>query len=748
MNNRVNKLILLALMVSAVSYGQKSKSKGIKPKEQFVAELMAKMTIDEKIAQTVQFTADGSITGPKSGDNFIEQIKKGNVGSILNATGVKYTNEIQKLNLDNSRLKIPLLFGYDVIHGYKTIFPITLGETASWDLEAAKLSAQIAAAEAAASGVHWTFAPMVDISRDGRWGRVSEGAGEDPFLGSKMAFARVKGFQGEDLMALNTILACTKHFAAYGAAEAGRDYNTTDMSERVLRDIYFPPFKATVDAGVRTFMASFNEIAGVPSTGSKFLMHDVLKGEWKFDGMVVTDYTGINEMIPHGFAKDEAHAGELAMNAGIDMDMVGGIYMKNLKKLLQEGRVTEAQINDACKRVLDVKYELGLFEDPYRYNNEKREKETIYKKEYLVAATDIANKSMVLLKNKGNILPLKKDQKVAFVGPLVSDEFNIIGSWAASGDRHGFAVSVEEGVKKFLANSNKATFSKGVEIKDTKRDNIQQALNNAKDADVIVAVMGEFENMTGEAASQTDINLPGLQKEFLAELKKLNKPVVLVLMNGRPLTLEWENENMDAILEAWWPGTMGGDAVAQTLYGASNPSGKLPITFPRNVGQIPLYYNHKNTGRPYLGSADSEQKYKSRYTDVDNSPLFEFGYGLSYTTFAYSNLKLSSNTINFKQKLTITVDLANTGNYDGSEVVQLYVHDLVGSVTRPVRELKGFKKVALKKGEKQTVSFEISAEDLKFYDINMKETAEAGDFEIFVGGSSNAELKGKFELVK
>lgn len=733
---------------SFAAYAQKGKPAKIKPRNEFVAELMAKMTIDEKIAQTVQYTADGTTTGPKTGINYINEIKKGNVGSILNATTVKYTRELQELNLANSRLKIPLLFGYDVIHGYKTIFPITLGETASWDLNAVELSARVAAAEAAASGVHWTFAPMVDISRDPRWGRVSEGAGEDPFLTSKMAIARVRGFQGTDLQQVNTILACTKHFAAYGAGEAGRDYNTVDMSERTLREVYLPPFKATVDAGVRTFMTSFNEIGGVPATASKFLLRDVLKGEWKFDGFVVTDYTATNELIPHGVAKDSAQAGELAMKAGVDMDMVGGIYMRNLKKLLSEGRVTEAQINDACRRILEAKYDLGLFADPFKYNDEKREKETIYKKEHLEAALMVANKSMVLLKNSNNVLPLRKDQKVAFVGPLVSDEWNIIGSWAASGDRYGYAVSVQEGVNKIITDKSKISFEKGVEIVDQRRDMIQKAIESAKKADVIVAVMGEFENMTGEAASRTDINLPGIQKEFLAELKKLGKPIVLVLMNGRPLTLSWEHENMDAILEAWYPGTMGGDAIAQTLYGINNPGGKLPMTFPRNVGQVPIYYNHKNTGRPYLGPTDPEQKYKSRYIDSDISPLYPFGYGLSYTTFNYSNLKLSSGTLNSTGKIKISVDVANTGNFDGEEVLQLYIQDLVGSVTRPVKELKGFNKILLKKGEKKTVEFEITADDLRFYNIDMKFVAEPGDFEVTVGGDSASGLKGKFVLVK
>lgn len=740
--------ILFALVFVLPVCAQKKVPKtAIKPKAEFVSELMAKMTVDEKIYQTVQFTSDGTVTGPKTGDNFITRIQQGKVGSILNATGAKATREIQRINLESSRLKIPILFGHDVIHGYKTIFPINLGMASSFDPKAVELAARVAATEASSGGVHWTFAPMVDIARDPRWSRVSEGSGEDTYLGSQLAVANVKGFQGDDLSKINTILACTKHFAAYGAAEAGRDYNTVDMSERVLRDIYLPPFKATVDAGVKTFMASFNEISGVPSTASKFLMRDVLKGEWKFDGMVVSDYTGINEMIAHGFAKDEQDAAQLAMNAGLDMDMVGATYMNTLKKSYDEGKVSIEVINDACKRILELKYDLGLFEDPYRYSDEKREKETIYKPEFLQAAVDVANKSMVLLKNNNTVLPLKKEQKIAFVGPFVNDEYNIIGSWAALGERDGFATSIKEGITKFLGNTANVTFDEGVEIQSTKRDLMQKAIDNAKKADVIVAVMGERENMTGEAASQTNIDLPGIQKEFLAELKKLGKPIVLVLFNGRPLTLTWENENMDAILEAWFPGSRGGDAVAQTLFGQNNPSGKLPITFPRNVGQVPIYYNHKNTGRPYLGLSDPEQKYKSRYTDVDNSPLFAFGYGLSYTTFSYSNLKVSSAKIKFNQKLKVTVDVANTGNYDGAEVVQLYIKDVVGSVTRPVRELKGFERVELKKGEKKTVTFEISSEDLKFYNIDMNNVAEAGDFEVFIGGSSNAELKEKFELV-
>lgn len=728
---------------------QSSKGTKIKPKAAFVAELMSKMTVEEKIYQTVQFSSDGTVTGPKQGDNYVSRIQQGKVGSILNAHGAKETYDIQKINLEHSRLKIPLLFGYDVIHGYKTIFPINLGMASSWDPKSVELAARVAAEEASSGGVHWTFAPMVDIARDARWSRVSEGSGEDVFLGSKFAIANVKGFQGTDLSLNNTILACAKHFAAYGAAEAGRDYNTVDMSERVLRETYLTPFKAALDAGVKTFMTSFNEISGVPSTANHFLLRDVLKGEWNFDGAVVTDYTGITEMIAHGFAKNEAEAGVLAMNAGVDIDMVGGIFMNHLKKSYDEGKVSLAVIDNACKRVLDVKYDLGLFEDPYRYSDLKHEKETIYRKDFLDASLEVAKKSLVLLKNQNNILPLNKDQKIAFVGPLVSDEYHIIGSWAGLGDRKGYAVSVKEGLNSYLGNAkSNITFSAGVEIESTKRDWMPEAIENAKKADVIVAVMGERENMSGEAASRTNIDLPGIQQEFLKELKKLGKPIVLVLLNGRPLTLSWENENMDAILEAWWPGTRGGDAIAQTLFGENNPNGKLPISFPRNVGQVPLYYNHKNTGRPYLGISDPQQRYKSRYIDVDNSPLFPFGFGLSYSTFEYSNLKISSEKIKFNEKLKVSIEVKNSGNYDGVEVVQLYVRDIVGSVTRPVKELKGFERVHLKKGETKTVVFEISSADLKFYNLDMKQEAEAGDFEVFVGGSSSSENKTFFELIQ
>lgn len=736
--------VCFAFLFFTTFVGAQQKVK-LKPKAEFVSELMSKMTVEEKIYQLVQFSSDGTITGPVSGENYITRIEQGKVGSVLNAYGAANTRKIQEINMKASRLKIPLLFGFDVIHGYKTIFPINLGMASSFDPKAVEKAARVAATEASAAGVHWTFAPMVDIARDARWGRVSEGSGEDVFLGKQMAIANVRGFQGTDLAAVNTVLACAKHFAAYGAAESGRDYNTVDMSERVLRDVYLPSFKAAVDAGARTFMTSFNEISGVPSTANKHLLRDILKNEWKFDGFVVSDYTGVNEMIPHGFAKDEKDAAMLAVNAGLDMDMVGGSFMNTLKQSYDEGKVSIQTIDDACRRILEAKYDLGLFDDPYRYSDEKREKETVGKPEFLEAALDVAKKSLVLLKNDRNVLPLKKTQKVAFVGPLASDDFHMIGSWAALGDREGGAVSVEEGVRRIR--SADVTFTKGVLIEGNDRSGFGAAIADARKADVIVAVMGELENMSGEAASRTNLDLPGLQKEFLMELKKLGKPIVLVLLNGRPLTLSWEAENMDAILECWWPGTRGGDAIAQTLFGENNPSGKLPISFPRNVGQLPMYYNHKNTGRPYLGKEDPEQRFKSRYLDVDNSPLFPFGFGLSYTTFSYANLKVPAR-VSMNDKVGISVDVTNTGNRDGAEVVQLYVKDVTGSVTRPVRELKGFEKIFLKKGEMRTVYFTLSREDLAFYNLDMQFVAEPGAFEVFVGGDSDATLSKPFEWVE
>lgn len=713
--------------------------------DSFIDSLLQKMTLEEKIGQTVLFSAGWDVTGPTLDKNYVSYLKKGMLGAIFNIHSAKGSREFQRIAVEETRLGIPLLFGYDVIHGFKTIFPISLGEAASWDLEMIEKGSRVAATEASAAGLHWTFAPMVDIARDPRWGRISEGAGEDVYLGVQVAKARVKGFQGDDLSKNNTILACAKHYAAYGAAQAGRDYNTVDMSERELRDTYLPPFKAALDEGAATFMTSFNELNGIPASGNKFLLTDILKEEWGFEGFVVTDYTSINEMIPHGFSKDEKQSGEQAINAGVDMDMQGGVYLRNLKTLVEEGKVSADKISESARRILILKYRLGLFEDPYRYSDENREKEIIYKDSHLVDAQNMAKRSLVLLKNENNVLPLNKNVKVAFIGPLVKDEKEIIGSWSARGDRSGKAISVYEGVEALLGVSKNISYAKGCEIVGDDISKFDDAINVAKNADVVVMVIGENEGMSGEARSRTNLDLPGVQKQLIAEIKKIGKPIVLILMNGRPLTLEYENSVADAILEAWWPGTMGGAAVADVIYGNYNPSGKLPVTFPRNVGQIPIYYNYKNTGRPW----DPEKKgdnYKSRYLDSPNTPLYPFGYGLSYTTFKYSNLVLNKGDFNFNEPIEVSVTIANTGDFDGEEVIQLYVQDLFGSVTRPVKELKRFKKVMFKRGESKTIYFTLSSDDLAFYTQDMSYKAEPGDFKLFVGTNSQDVIETRFIL--
>lgn len=710
----------------------------------FIDSLMTEMTLQEKIGQTVLFSAGWDITGPTLDENYTDYLQEGMLGGIFNIHSAKGSREFQRIAVEETRLGIPLLFGYDVIHGMKTIFPISLGESASWDMEMIERSSRVAAEEASASGLHWTFAPMVDIARDPRWGRVSEGAGEDVYLATQIAKARVRGFQGDDLSKYNTILACAKHYAAYGAAQAGRDYNTVDMSERELRSTYLPPFKAALDEGVATFMTAFNDLNGTPASGNKFLLRDILKEEWDFDGFVVTDYTSINEMIPHGYSKDEKQACEQAINAGVDMDMQGGIYLRELKGLVDQGKVSEKTVADATRRILIMKYKLGLFEDPYRYCDEQREKETIYKDVYLEDCQKMAAKSFVLLKNQNQILPLDKKTKIGLIGPLAKDDKHIIGSWAARGDRNGKAISVYEGMEELVGITN-IKYSKGCEITGDDKSKFKEALEIAKQSDVVVMVLGELENMSGEAASRTNLDLPGVQKQLIAEIKKAGKPIVLVLMNGRPLTLEYENNVSDAILETWWPGTMGGAAIADALFGNTNPSGKLTITFPRNVGQIPIYYNHKNTGRPYEVDGD-EQRFRSRYLDVPNTPLFPFGYGLSYTTFEYSDLTLNKNEFNFNEAIKVNVNVTNTGNYDGEEIVQLYIQDIVGSVTRPVKELKKFRKVNILKGETKTISFTLTSDDLAFYTQDMSFKAEEGDFKIFVGTNSEDVLKINFIL--
>lgn len=685
-----------------------------------------------------QYSCNWDITGPIMTDDFEPYLKKGLVGSIFNAYTVDGVRKLQEMALAESRLKIPVLFGYDVIHGFRTIFPMPLAEAGSWDLERMQKSAAIAAAEASSEGIHWTFAPMVDIARDARWGRVMEGAGEDPYLGSLIAKARVEGFQGgsnwQSLGELNTVLACCKHFAAYGAAEAGRDYNTAELSENTLMNYYMPPYLAAKEAGVATYMAAFNEINGVPCTGNKWLMTDLLRDQWGFDGFVVTDYTGINELVAHGVAKDEKAAGALAANAGIDMDMTGAIFSKYLQQSVEEGKVSEETINLAVCRILEMKFILGLFDDPYRYLNNEREKNTIMRPEYLQEARESAARSIVLLKNDNRFFPISKDKNitVALIGPMAKDKINQNGEWAGKGNREQ-SVSLFEGLTEKYAGTNvKFIYAEGCDLTTDGQGRFAEALAAARRADIVLAAMGEDFNWSGEAACRTDLRLPGAQQALLKELKKTGKPLGVVLVNGRPLDLSWEDANVDAILEAWYLGTMAGHGMADVISGDYNPSARLTISFPRNVGQLPIYYNQKNTGRPVPAEAPNTD-YKSNYLDVPNSPLYPFGYGLSYTTFEVSNLKLNKNDFAKGGQIVVTAEVTNTGDVDGESVVQLYVRDLVGSVTRPVQELKGFAKVTLKAGEKKQVSFTIDEELIAFYGIDMKKKAEAGDFNLWVG---------------
>ena len=712
-----------------------------------VDSLMSLMTIKEKIGQTIMYSGDWDVTGPVVSSNNMTLLKNGSLGAMLNVYSAKKTKELQKIAVNETRLGIPLLFGYDVIHGFRTIFPINLGHASSWDVEDIENSARIAAEEASSEGLHWTFAPMLDIGRDPRWGRVSEGAGEDVFLTNEVATAYIKGFQGQDLSMHNTILACAKHFVGYGAAQAGRDYHTVNMGEDELRNVYLPPFKAAVDAGVETFMTAFNEINGVPATGNKFIFRDILRDEWGFNGFVVTDYTAINELVPHGFAENEMHAAEIAIKAGIDLDMMSGAYESNLEKLAHENKISVDLINDACRRILISKFKLGLFDDPYRYSVEERKINTIYNPEFLEAARKSAAMSSVLLKNNDDALPLSKTETSALIGPLVKDKENIIGNWAAAGDRKGKAISIFQGIKSYLNDAN-ILYAKGCDINTNNKSGFKKAISLAKKADKIVLVMGENYHMSGEAASRTNIKIPGVQTELIKALRKEfpSKQIILILMNGRPLDLSEEDSLTDAILETWFPGTRGGYGVADVLFGEYNPSAKLPITFPRNIGQVPIYYNVKNTGRP-IPLDNPKEDYKSNYIDSPNTPLYPFGHGLSYTNFEYSDITLSSNKIGVSDTLSVSVNIKNTGNYDGHEVAQLYIHDKVGSITRPVKELKGFEKIFLKKGEIKTVKFKLTSEDLKFFN-GIKFTAEAGEFEIAISGTSDFSFMNSFELIR
>jgi beta-glucosidase len=730
--------------------------------DKFISALMAKMTLDEKIGQLNLPSIGFDVTGPLVSQDVDKKIKSGLVGGVFNTYTPEAVRKLQDMAVKETRLKIPLIFGYDVIHGHKTIFPIPLAMSCTWDMNLIEQSARIAAQEASADGLNWTFSPMVDIARDPRWGRVAEGSGEDPFLGSQIAKAMVKGYQGDDLTKNNTILACVKHFALYGAAESGRDYNTVDMSPVKMFNDYLPPYKAAFDAGAGSAMSSFNEINGVPATANKWLMTDLLRKQWGFEGFVVTDYTAINEMIDHGIGRDLKDVSELALNAGIDMDMVGEGFILNAKTLVNEGKVTIKTIDDACRRILEAKYKLGLFEDPYRYISETRAKNEILTPGNRTVAKEIAEQSMVLLKNDKQLLPLKPVGTIALIGPLADNKREMIGTWSAAGDWQQ-SVSLKEGISKLFGDKLSLLTAKGCNLLtdrkflstisgadqvDSRSDEnmIEEAIATAQKADVIVAVLGEPLGISGEAASRSEIGLPGMQLTLLKALVATGKPVVLVLMNGRPLTLEWENENVQAILEAWHGGHESGNALASVLFGLTNPAGKLTMTFPRNIGQIPIYYNHKNTGRPFAGNMD--EKYKSRYLDVTNDPLYPFGYGLSYTTFKYSDLKLDKSSMNIGGNLIVSFTLSNTGKYDGTEVAQLYTRDKVGNITRPVKELKGYQKIHLKAGESKTLTFTLSSKDLAFYNENLENKSEPGMFEVFVGGSSAKGLEASFELLK
>ena len=753
-------LTIVGILFVFIGFAQVNKDAKM---HQFVNTLMSKMTLEEKLGQLNLPASSDFVTGAVNSSDIADKVKAGKVGGVFNIRSVTKIKELQQYAVNNSRLHIPLLFGMDVIHGYKTIFPIPLGMSATWDMELIKRSASIAASEASADGIQWTFSPMVDLTRDPRWGRVSEGNGEDAFLSSAIAKAMVHGYQGDDLSAPNTILSCVKHYALYGAAEGGRDYNTTDMSRVRMYNEYFPPYKAAVDAGVASVMMSFNEVDGIPASGNKWLIDNVLRKQWKFEGFVVSDYTGIPEMTNHGVG-DAQTVNAMSLNAGVDMDMVGEGFLNTMKKSLQEGKVTLAQINKACERILISKYQLGLFDDPYRYCNEQRSATEVFTTANRAEARRIAAQSFVLLKNN-NVLPITPGKKIALVGPLANAKENMTGTWSVGAD-NSKSISLLKGLTDAIGNNGKLVYAMGSNLeddfelqrrqtlfeKDIARDNrtpeamIQEALAISADADVIVAALGEGAESSGESASKSNIDIPEAQKRLLKALVATGKPVVLVLFNGRPLTLNWENENVPAILDVWFAGSEAGDAIADALLGKVNPSGKLSMSFPQNVGQIPLYYNHKNTGRPLTGKWFS--KFQSNYIDVSNEPLYPFGFGLSYTSFEYGAMQLSSKQLKGNQKLRVTIPVKNTGKYAGKEVVQLYIKDEVGTITRPVKELKGFEKIELAPGETKEVVFEITTELLKFYNSELKFDWESGDFQIMIGPNSRDVQAVKVNWVK
>ena len=736
-------IVVLSLLVYCFGFSQQ------KSLDQKVNALLKLMTLEEKIGQLNQYTGDNQATGPITiNPNKEAEIKAGLIGSMLNVLGTKYTRQYQELAMQ-SRLKIPLLFGQDVVHGYKTTFPIPLAEAASWDLEAIELAARIAAIEASASGIHWTFAPMVDISRDPRWGRVMEGAGEDTYLGSKIAYARVKGFQG-NLGDVNSVMACVKHFAAYGAAVGGRDYNSVDMSERMLWETYLPPFKSALDAGAATVMNSFNDINGIPATGSKYLQRDILKEKWNFRGFVVSDWGSIGEMVNHGYSKNNKEAAFQAITAGSDMDMESSAYRYHLAALVKEKKVPMALIDDAVKRILRKKFELGLFDDPYKYSNPEREQAALNNPDHRKVARDIAAKSIVLLKNEKNILPLSKDTKtIAFIGPLVKEHKQNLGFWAVelpSLDYNKQVVSQWEGVQNKVSSFTKLLYAKGCEIEGDNTEGFAEAIAIAKQADVVIVSIGERADMSGEAKSRSNIHLPGVQEELVKAVQATGKPVVVLINAGRPLVFNWTADAIPAIAYTWWLGSEAGNAIADVLFGDYNPSGKLPMTFPRDEGQIPVYYNHFNTGRP--APNETAFNYVSAYTDLKNSPIFSFGHGLSYTTFEYSDLRLSKNKIKNTEAITVSLNVKNAGKVLGEEVVQLYLRDKVGSVVRPIIELKDFQKIQLNAGETKNIQFIIDKEKLSFYNAALQWITEPGDFEVMMGSSSSdIRLRTSFELI-
>ncbi len=731
----------------------------------FIDALMKKMTLEEKIGQLNLPGSGDIVTGQAGNADIAKKIREGKVGGLFNIKSVAKIRDVQKLAVENSRLKIPLLFGMDVIHGYETVFPIPLGLSCSWDMSLIERSARIAAQEASADGINWTFSPMVDIARDPRWGRIAEGSGEDAYLGSAIAKAMVKGYQGNDLANNNTIMACVKHYALYGAAEAGRDYNTTDMSRYRMYNEYFPPYKAAIDAGAGSVMASFNDVDGIPATANKWLMTDVLRKQWKFKGFVVTDYTGINEMMEHGIG-DLQTASYRALNAGIDMDMVGEGLLTTTATSLKEGKVSMPQIDAACRRILEAKYKLGLFEDPYKYCDLNRAKTEVFTAANRKEARNTAAQSFVLLKNLGNILPLKKNGTIAVIGPLADNKENMPGTWSVAAD-FSKATSLLTGLKELVGDKVKILHARGSNLdadslfeeragmfgKSLRRDSrsaeviLQEALDIALQADVIVAAVGESAEMSGESSSRSSIEIPKIQQDLLKALINTGKPVVLVLFTGRPLALKWEHDNLPAILNVWFGGSEAGYAITDVLFGDVNPSGKLSTTFPQNIGQVPIFYNHKNTGRP-LGEGKWFEKFRSNYLDVSNEPLYPFGFGLSYTSFSYSDIALSSASLKGDQPLTASITVTNTGKYDGKEVVQLYIRDVVGSVTRPVKELKGFQKIALKTGESKKVTFTVTPEDLKFYNYDLKYDWEPGEFHIMIGSNSKDVKKASVNWVK